>query len=41
MSNNQIRAIIARRKAMQKKAKPTGLQAACIAAAGFAEHHSY
>lgn len=43
MSKNQIAAMIARRKAAQKTTNtPTApLLAACLDAAGFAEHRAY
>jgi hypothetical protein len=42
MSKRQIAAMIARRKAAQKiKSEAPNLLAACLDAAGFAEHHAY
>lgn len=43
MSKRQIAAMIARRKAAQKirNETPNNLLAACVDAAGFAEHRAY
>ena len=43
MSNRQLAAVIARRKAAQgkKTSRPNPMLVACIEAAGFNEHRSY